>query len=125
MSANNTGAITWVDLTVPDADKIKTFYAEVTGLKPEPVSMGDYNDYNMLSSEGKPVAGICNKRGVNENLPSQWMIYITVNNIEERCAKCKELGGKVIVEPKTMGSYGKYCVIEDPAGAVCALFEQA
>jgi predicted enzyme related to lactoylglutathione lyase len=25
--------------------------------------------------------------------------------------------------PKDMSGYGKFCVIEDPAGAVCTLFE--
>ena len=33
------------------------------------------------------------------------------------------IGGKLIVEPKTMPGYGRYCVIQDPAGAACALFK--
>ncbi len=36
---------------------------------------------------------------------------------------CKDNGGKVLSEPKEMAGYGKFCVIEDPAGAVCTLFE--
>jgi len=30
---------------------------------------------------------------------------------------------KVLVGPKDMSGYGRYCVIVDPAGAVSALFE--
>ena len=41
------GLIGWFDLTVPNAGKVKDFYAKVVGWKPEPVSMGDYDDYNM------------------------------------------------------------------------------
>jgi predicted enzyme related to lactoylglutathione lyase len=118
------GSITWFDLTVPDAEKVKDFYSKVVGWKSAPVSMGDYNDYNMNSPEsGKTNAGICHKKGGNEHLPSQWMIYITVKNVEESAKICKENRGKVLSPPKEMTGYGKFCVIEDPAGAVCTLFE--
>ncbi len=118
------GTITWFDLTVPDAENLKDFYSKVVGWKSEPVSMGDYNDFNMNSPEsGKTNAGICHKRGTNAQLPSQWLIYITVQSVNESAKICEENGGKVLVAPKEMGGYGSYCVIEDPAGAVCALFE--
>lgn len=120
------GSITWFDLTVPDAEKVKDFYNKVVGWKSATVSMGDYNDFNMNSPEsGKTNAGICHKRGTNAQLPSQWLIYITVKSSAESARLCEENGGKVLVGPKEMGGYGRYCVIEDPAGAVCALFEPA
>ena len=118
------GSITWFDLTVPDAEKVKDFYSKVVGWKAAPVSMGEYNDYNMSSPESeKTNAGICHKRGGNAHLPSQWMIYITVKNVNGSARACKESGGKVLSEAKMMTGYGKFCVIEDPAGAVCTLFE--
>lgn len=118
------GSITWFDLTVPDAEKVKDFYSKVVGWKAAPVSMGDYSDFNMNSPEsGKTNAGICHKRGGNAHLPSQWMIYITVKSVSESAKLCEANGGKVLSEPKEMTGYGKFCVIEDPAGAVCTLFE--
>jgi predicted enzyme related to lactoylglutathione lyase len=33
-----------------------------------------------------------------------------------------ELGGKVGAGPRMMGG-GRFCVIQDPAGAMCALFK--
>ena len=72
---------------------------------------------------GETKAGICHARGVNENLPSQWLIYINVADIEKSVASCVENGGKQITNVKNMGTDGKYCVIEEPAGAICALFE--
>ena len=50
---------------------------------------------------------------------------ITVKDVDKSYEECKANGGKVLSEPKEMGNYGRYCVIEDPAGAVCALFEPA
>ena len=72
---------------------------------------------------GDTIAGICHTRDSNADLPPQWLIYITVENLDQSISSCKELGGKVIAGPKSMAGYGRYCVIEDPAGAVAALFE--
>lgn len=119
------GAIAWVDLTVPNAEETKIFYEEIIGWKPEPVSMGDYDDFNMTSPlTGDPVTGICHAKGVNEELPPQWLVYITVANIEESVSKVEQMGGRIIKMPTSMGDFGKFSVIQDPAGAVCALYEQ-
>jgi len=120
------GSITWFDLTVPNTEDVRDFYSKVVGWKSSPVSMGDYNDFNMTSpGSGETKAGICHKRGGNAEFPSQWIIYITVKNADDSAKLCKENRGKVLVGPKDMSGYGRYCIIEDPAGAVCALFETA
>jgi len=118
------GSITWCDLTVPNAEAVKDFYSKVVGWKPEAVSMGDYNDFSMKAPDSdKVAAGVCHARGVNAQLPSQWLIYITVKDVENSASVCVESGGKIVVPVKKIGSYGTYCVIKDPAGAVCALFQ--
>lgn len=118
------GSITWCDLTVPNAEEVKTFYEKVIGWKADPVSMGDYDDYSMIAPESNKIAaGICNAKGINAKLPPQWLIYISVENVDTSAQTCLELGGRVLVEPKTISNYGRFCVIQDPAGAVCALFK--
>jgi predicted enzyme related to lactoylglutathione lyase len=118
------GTIGWTDLTVPDAEKTRQFYSEVIGWKSEPVSMGDYNDFSMIPPDGdQPAAGICHARGTNAGLPPVWMIYITVDDIDESIERCLALGGEVVVAPKAMGS-ARYCVIKDPAGAVAGLYSE-
>jgi predicted enzyme related to lactoylglutathione lyase len=119
------GGIGWVDLTVPDAETVRDFYKEVTGWNATDVSMGDYNDYCMHSPEdGTVVAGVCHARGVNESLPAQWLIYIDVADLKQSIQRCIELGGKVLAEPRSSGPHGAFCVIQDPAGAVVALFQR-
>ncbi|MCX6169624.1 MAG: VOC family protein [Ignavibacteriales bacterium] len=120
------GSIGWTDLTIVNAEEIGNFYSKVVGWKSQPLSMGTYDDYVMNTPEtGSSVAGVCHARGTNVGLPAQWLIYITVANIEESISVCKNLGGKILAEPKYYAEMGKYCVIQDPAGAVCALFEPA
>ncbi len=118
-----TGSIIWTDLTVPNAETVKNFYGSVIGWKSEPVSMGGYNDFSMNSPDtGRTVAGICHSRGINADLPPQWLIYFAVQDVDESAGLCRKNGGKVIAGPRDMGKYGRYCVIQDPAGAVAALF---
>jgi predicted enzyme related to lactoylglutathione lyase len=117
------GTIGWIDLTVPDAEKIKAFYTEVVGWETSPVDMGQYQDFNLIPAGTElPVAGICHARGVNTGLPPQWLMYVIVEDADVSVARCEKLGGKVIVAPKDMGGGGRFSVIQDPAGAVLALF---
>ena len=119
------GTIGWIDITVDDAEGLRDFYSDVVGWKPEDVSMGDYADFNMVTpGGGTPAAGICHARGSNAAQPSQWLIYINVEDAEASARKCIDLGGKVLVGPKPMGD-AMFAVIEDPSGAVAALYQAA
>ena len=118
------GSILWTDLTVPNAEAVRDFYREVTGWQVTPVEMGGYSDYTMTSpADGTPVAGVCHARGVNAGLPAQWLVYISVADLDESIARCAKMGGSVVFGPKSMGQHGRYCVIRDPAGAVAALIQ--
>ncbi len=119
----NPGTIGWQDLTVPDAEKVRDFYAMVAGWRAEPVEMGGYSDFSMIPPGGKEaVAGICHARGPNADMPPQWLIYIIVEDVDKAAEVCKSNGGSIVSGPKFLGG-GKVCVIRDPAGAVCALYQ--
>lgn len=116
-----TGTIVWRDLTVANATELKDFYQEVVGWRPVEHDMGDYADYDMLPPDGsESMAGICHARGTNANVPPQWLIYITVEDVDASAQRCIDLGGKVLDGPRQMGA-SRFCVIQDPAGAVAAL----
>jgi predicted enzyme related to lactoylglutathione lyase len=126
MTDAKAGSISWIDLTVSDAERIRGFYEKVAGWGAMPVEMGGYDDYAMtLPQTDAPAAGICHARCVNEDLPAQWLIYITVSDLDASIASCEELGGEVVAGPRGLGAHGRYCVIRDPAGAVAAPFESA
>ena len=115
---SRTGRIAWADLTVPDADSLRAFYSAVIGWEPEPVDMGGYSDYNMTDPvSGEAQAGVCHRRGENAAMPPQWILYFTVEDLDASIAKVIELGGEVIDGPR-----GGFCIIRDPAGAVCAVY---
>ena len=122
--ASDLGKIGWIDLTVPDASELRDFYAAVVGWRSEGIEMGGYQDYCMLPAEGGAVAGVCHARGANEGLPAQWLIYVTVADLEQSLRQCRERGGHVLREPRGLGGQGRFAIIADPAGAVCALFQK-
>lgn len=119
-----TGTMAWMDLTVADAVPLAQFYSKVVGWQKEAVSMGDYDDFVMVSpTDGVSCAGICHARGVNTDLPAVWLIYVLVQDLDTSLAACRAEGGQVVVGPRhTQG--GDYAIICDPAGAHLALFQQ-
>jgi predicted enzyme related to lactoylglutathione lyase len=69
------------------------------------------------------ISGICNDRNVNAGIPPVWIMYINVANLDESIEKVVQRGGEVIHGPRNMGEKARYCIIKDPAGAFCGLFE--
>ena len=121
MSDKTIGAIEWRDLTVGDAQGVRDFYQDVVGWKTSPVSMGDYDDYNVnLPESGETIAGICHARGPNKEIPPQWMMYVRVADIQQSIKQTVSLGGKVLWGPSSFGEDDMF-VIQDPAGAVLGL----
>lgn len=118
------GTIGWQDLTVDNAELVRDFYSEVAGWKTQPLDMDGYDDYVMLTPDaGAGVAGVCHARGVNANVPPQWLIYINVADLDASVARCLELGGAIVDGPREVGE-SRFCIIRDPAGAVCGLIGQ-
>jgi predicted enzyme related to lactoylglutathione lyase len=120
------GAIGWLDLTVPDADAIRDFYAAVVGWRPEPVAMGDYSDYNMTGpTDDTPRAGVCFARGANAHLPPHWIPYFVVTDLDAGVREATARGGTLLSDVKAMGGGARYVAFQDPAGAVAAIYQPA
>ena len=118
-----TGSMVWIDLTVPNAEKVRDFYSEVVGWTAAEVDMGGYADFSMNTPESETtITGVCHARGVNADMPPAWMPYFTVADLDASIERCNEHGGEVVVGPRTLGE-GRFCVVKDPAGAVAALYQ--
>ncbi len=118
------GTVGWIDLTTENAEEVRGFYQEVIGWESEAVPVEDHQDYMITPAGGsEPVAGICHKKGPNANWPGGWMIYVHVADIEASLGACVRLGGEKLTDIREFAGYGKACVIRDPGGSTCALFE--
>ena len=117
------GSIGWLDITVDDAASLKDFYREVVGWTVGEFDMGGYSDYVMQTpQDDEGVAGVCHARGGNTGLPKSWLIYIVVEDLDRSLDRTRQLGGKAL-SPIRSGGGGRFAVIEDPTGAILALYE--
>ena len=83
--------------------------------------MGTYSDFNLnLPGNGETIAGICHARGMNADLPAQWLMYVRVVDVAASAAEAERQKGKVLDGPRRMGG-SNFCVIQDPDGAVMVL----
>jgi predicted enzyme related to lactoylglutathione lyase len=110
------GAFSWFELMTTDVEAAKSFYSQLLGWTTKDMPMGDMN-YTVTSVEGEDVGGIMPMPPDAGEMPPSWGIYITVNDVDATVSKAKELGGKILVEPRDIPEVGRFCVIQDPQGA--------
>jgi uncharacterized protein len=124
-SAPPCGHIAWLDLTVPDAVATRDFYQAVVGWSVQELEMHDgdgrYADFLMIAGDGKPAAGVCHARGVNQDLPPVWMLYLPVGDLEESIRRVQARGGKVHKCSQNKNGQLAYAAIQDPIGVNLAL----
>ncbi|MEM0982839.1 MAG: VOC family protein [Planctomycetota bacterium] len=119
--ASGTGHAFWHDLTVPDAKRSRDFYAKVVGWSPEPVNMGGYADFNMVTG-GEPKAGVCFRRGSNQDVPTGWIVYFAVDDLDQAVSDLEAGGGSIIGGVRSAGGQ-RYCIATDPDGNAFGLGE--
>ena len=57
------------------------------------------------------------------HIPSYWMPYFQVADIDASTAKAKQLGATLMVGPQQIPDAGRFALFADPQGAVFALFQ--
>uniref|UniRef100_A0A832MMV0 VOC family protein n=1 Tax=Eiseniibacteriota bacterium TaxID=2212470 RepID=A0A832MMV0_UNCEI len=115
------GSMPWRDLTVPDAERIRAFFAEVVGWPWRAEDMGGCRDSSMMPPDGAdPVAGARPARGPNRDVPPRWRVHIVVEDVDGSAARAAEPGGALRDGPRAAGG-GTFALVRDPAGKAFAL----
>jgi len=117
------GTFCWADLGSPDAAAAKRFYTALFGLTAEDRPMGPDAFYTMLTVDGRSVAALYQQEPAPAGTPPQWLSYISVGNVNESAQRAKELGGAVLMDPFDVLDVGRMAMVQDPTGAVVALWE--
>jgi len=69
------------------------------GWKVNPVNMGEYDDYSMQQPESNTdVVGVCHAKGVNADLPPQWLMYIKVADLAASIEPVRSKGGELLTK---------------------------
>ena len=118
------GAMGWAELNSRDIDDAKAFYGEVFGWTAETSPMGegqpDYTTFKM-GDEGI-VGGMEMMPMVPAEVPSYWMVYFNVPNVDAAFTKAIVLGANEMVAPSPMPG-GRFAIVSDPQGAMFGLMK--
>jgi predicted enzyme related to lactoylglutathione lyase len=119
------GTFSWVDLATTDVDSAKRFYGALFGWEAEDMPAGDAGVYTMFRLEGNFVAA-CYEQGADQReqgVPPNWLSYVTVDDVEARTVRARELGAAVLMDPLDVMDAGRLSVVQDPEGAVFAMWQ--
>ena len=105
----------WFDVRSKDADKSRSFYEQLFGWDIADVPAGE-TTLTMIGGD-KPWASVVPNGGDHLG----WFPYIQVEDLSAATAKATHLGATALQAP-TEGPAGTYTVIQEPGGAVFALF---
>jgi len=53
-----------------------------------------------------------------QGMPPMWGAYVTVDDVDATARTAEQLGAKLLVPPRDIPGVGRFCVIQDPQGAV-------
>ncbi len=111
------GEVCWAELSTSDVEGCKHFYGDMFGW-----TFSGGNEYQEIHlAGGKQFGGIMQKAPELENIPSHWMSYVSVDDIDASLAKATELGGNIVVPAMDIPGTGRFGVIADPSGAMIAM----
>ncbi len=108
------------ELNTTDVEKAKAFYGKLFDWTLQDVPMGDFN-YTLINIDGKTAGGML--KNPMPGVPSFWLSYILVDDIDATTAKAKSLGATVVKEVTEIPNTGWFSILQDPTGAGIALFK--
>ena len=115
------GTFCWNELVTRDPEKAHKFYSELIGWDIVDSGM-EGMQYHIAKAGEAQVAGMMPMPPEAKEVPSHWMAYITVDDVDGAAEKAKTLGGSIIHGPADI-SVGRFCIIKDPTGAVISLIQ--
>jgi predicted enzyme related to lactoylglutathione lyase len=118
------GAPSWFELHTKDYPTAVDFYRTVFHLGTDVVADTDEFRYSTFHNPSDPEAelgGIMDASGfLLESVPSYWVTYWEVADVDHKASEVTSLGGSVLEAP-TDTPYGRMATVKDPAGAIFKL----
>jgi len=127
MTKPKTGEVSWNELVTRDTKGAANFYGKLFGWQTVPFTAPGIQPggqpYNLfkLDPNSMGVGGMM--QVPHPEMPSQWIPYIAVDDIDKSMAQATKLGAKTCVPIMSIGEIGRIAIIQDPQGATIGLHE--
>lgn len=120
------GTFCWVELSTADASASNRFYGEMFGWRRSFMPLEDGSLYTMLQLDGKDVGAfneVFDEALDEEEGAAGWRLYIATDDVDKSVQKALALGGSLLSPPRDVSDVGRIAVMQDPTGAVFALWQ--
>ena len=113
------GTPCWVDVSTPDMDATKAFYAGVFGWTAFTIPQaGGYTMFNLGDKQVAAAGPVQDGSG-----PPAWSTYIASDDADATAAAIQEAGGTVLVEPMDVFDSGRMLFAQDPTGGAFGVWQ--
>ena len=115
---NAPGSLGWVELMTRDPVAVTAFYRTVFGW-----TVHASESYTQWGIEGSDFGGMVEMGDkFPHEVPSHWLPYFAVENVDRTAQDCTDAGGSLLMEPTTIGDGRRIAVPRDPQGAMFGLY---
>jgi len=125
VSAHSNGTFCWPELSTTDSAGAKEFYKSIFGWDLHDDEVGPGQVYTMASKSGKNVGAMYQQSPDQkaQGVPSHWLSYVSVDDVDKSLEKVQSLGGAAIMGPMDIMDIGRMAVLSDPTGAAFAMWQ--
>jgi predicted enzyme related to lactoylglutathione lyase len=108
-----------LELSTSDVAAAKAFYSGLFGWAIQDMDMGGGMIYSTFKPASGPGGGMFSMPG----MPTFWLAYVGVKDINESTEKAKSLGATIHRGPMEIPNIGWMTILVDPTGATIAMFQ--
>ena len=119
------GALCWTELTTSDPAAAEQFYTSLFEWTPKhsgPGSPMPYTEFTVAGANRSSIGMMPKPPHLPPSVPSFWLPYFQVTDVDASVAKAQSLGAQVHFGPENIPDAGRFAVIADPQGAAFAVF---
>jgi predicted enzyme related to lactoylglutathione lyase len=126
--ARSPGKIIWRDLLTNDPQASQRFYGDLFGWTFESVGgtsgLKSNGAYTLIRHNGELIGGMIDTVALNGRSDiSQWIVLMSVNDIDAAVAKFPAAGGTIVAPPRNLQRRGTAAVVSDAEGALIGLLQ--
>ncbi len=120
---NQPGAICWNELLTHDVEKARGFFADVLGWTTKTSPSVMEGKYHLLVNAEQQVGGMMQIEPEWGPMPSNWAIYLGVDDCDGTIAETERRGGTLLFPAMEIENVGRFAYLQDPQGAVFAIIQ--
>ncbi|MGB0680783.1 MAG: VOC family protein [Polyangiales bacterium] len=116
------GCFCWFGLMTREPAKATAFYTEALGWTTQSYEIPGMGESTVYLADGKPFGHVVLLEHAPAEVPSHWLSYLAVADVDAACKQVEALGGNVCIPAFDLPTIGRTAVVNDPAGAAFHLF---